>query len=223
MKILLVEDEESIREVVKRYLERAGFQVDEAGSGPVALLKAKQGFDLIILDLNLPNLDGVEVCKKIRETSNVPILMATARVEEGQELTGLSVGADDYIKKPYSPKVLVAHVQALLRRASQPGSRSRGQGSITCDDEQMALRRGDETIGLTATQYRIARALFTSPGRIFSRTELLEASRNGDSVGETDERVIDAHIKSLRRRIEADQEQPKHILTVVGVGYKAAV
>ncbi len=223
MKILLVEDEESIREVVKRYLERAGFQVDEAGSGPVALLKAKQGFDLIILDLNLPNMDGVEVCKKIRETSNVPILMATARVEEGQELTGLSVGADDYIKKPYSPKVLVAHVQALLRRARQPGSRTQGQGSITCDDAQMALHRGEETIGLTATQYRIARALFTNPGRIFSRTELLEASRNGDSVGETDERVIDAHIKSLRRRIEADQEQPKHILTVVGVGYKAAV
>lgn len=220
--ILLVEDETSIREVVKTYLERAGFVVEEAASGTVALLKAKQGVDLVVLDLNLPNLDGVEVCKQIRATSNVPIIMATARTEEGQELLGLSTGADDYLKKPYSPKVLVAHVQALLRRAQSASATSGGQG-IAYDDEQLALIRGGETIPLTVTQYRIARALFAQPGKVFSRTELLEASRNGDSAGETDERVIDAHIKSLRRRVEVNPAEPRHILTVVGVGYKGIV
>ncbi|MEK7631686.1 MAG: response regulator transcription factor [Patescibacteria group bacterium] len=222
MTILLVEDEASIREVVKRYLERAGFTVQEAASGPVALLKAKQGVDLVVLDLNLPNMDGVEVCKQIRATSNVPIIMATARTEEGQELTGLSTGADDYIKKPYSPKVLVAHVQALLRRAIATPATKSGH-AIRYDDEQLALLRGGQTIPLTATQYRIARTLFAQPGKVFSRTELLAASRNGDAAGETDERVIDAHIKSLRRRIETDPAQPKYILTVVGVGYRANV
>ncbi|MFA5070723.1 MAG: response regulator transcription factor [Patescibacteria group bacterium] len=216
-KILIVEDEESIREVMKKYLELAGFSVDEAGSGEVAMVKFNDTFDLVILDLNLPNRDGLEVCRNIRQKSKVPIIMVTARIEEPDELKGLTIGADDYIKKPFSPKVLVARVKARLRQPLVSVPRA---GGLALDEEKMIARKGDQEIILTTTQFKILNALIRQPGKVFTRPALLEAIDGDGSSRQAMERTIDAHIKSLRKLIEDDSQNPKYILTVIGTGYK---
>ncbi|MFA5051909.1 MAG: response regulator transcription factor [Patescibacteria group bacterium] len=217
MKILIVEDEESIREVIKQYLQRDGFSVEEAISGEVALLKFNSTVNLVILDLNLPNRDGIEVAKGIRKKSPVPIIMVTARTEENDELKGLSIGADDYIKKPFSPKVLMARVHALLKRATGHVSQSL---DLAVDEEKMLVIKDGRTIPMTTTQFRIIQALVSRPGKVFTRSELLSAVENDSGMRQAMERTIDAHIKTIRKLIGDDPQNPKYIKTIIGTGYK---
>ncbi len=217
MKILIVEDEEAIREAIKGYLLREGFAVDEAISGEVALLKFNSTISLVVLDLNLPNRDGIEVAKEIRKKSKVPIIMVTARTEEVDELKGLSIGADDYIKKPFSPKVLVARIQSLLRRAEEPAISSHG---LKIDEDKMMVTKNDQEIPLTTTQFRILQALARRPGKVFTRSELLSAIEDDNGLRQAMERTIDAHIKTIRKLIGDDPQNPKFIKTIIGTGYK---
>lgn len=217
MKALIVEDEQSIREVMKEYLKRAGFEVLEAKSGEVGLLKFDASVSVVVLDLNLPNQDGLEVCKDIRKKSQVPIIMVTARTEEMDELKGLSLGADDYLKKPFSPKVLVARVQALLRRVDNAPAIA---SDMSLDATRMTFRKNGKEIGLTTTQFKILQALTEQPGKVFTRAELLTAAGEEGRLRNAMERTIDAHIKSIRKLIGDDPHAPKYITTVVGTGYK---
>jgi DNA-binding response OmpR family regulator len=172
---------------------------------------------LVILDLNLPNRDGIEVCRNIREKSKVPIIMVTARIEEPDELKGLSIGADDYIKKPFSPKVLVARVKARLRQTPISVPRA---GNLSLDEEKMTAKKGSQEIILTTTQFKILNALIRQPGKVFTRQALLEAIDGDGFSRQVTERTIDAHIKTIRKLIEDDPQNPKHIKTMIGTGYK---
>ncbi|MDD5341816.1 MAG: response regulator transcription factor [Patescibacteria group bacterium] len=217
MKILVVEDEESIREVIKKYLQLAGFDVLEAASGEVALLKFNDSVDLVILDLNLPNRDGLEVCRGLRKKSQVPIIMVTARTEEIDELKGLAIGADDYIKKPFSPKVLLARVQSILRRSSVETA---NRPSLIINKEKMTARKDGKDVPLTTTQFKILQTLAGQPGKVFTRGDLLSAIDGGGQSKSAMERTIDAHIKSIRKLIGDDSYNPKFIKTIIGTGYK---
>ncbi|MFA6272331.1 MAG: response regulator transcription factor [Patescibacteria group bacterium] len=217
MKILIVEDEESIREVIKKYLQLAGFCVVEAGSGEVALLKFDKTINLVVLDLNLPNQDGLSVCQTIRNKSQVPIIMVTARTEEIDELKGLNIGADDYLKKPFSPKVLVARIQSILRRAkiSLPNN-----GDLEIDLDKMTVKKSGHAINMTTTQFRILSALMQEPGKVFTRERLLTICGEDQKAKQTKERTIDAHVKMIRKLIGDDLQNPKYIKTIIGAGYK---
>ena len=217
MRILIVEDEESIREVMKKYLQIAGFGVEEAGSGEVALLKFNTTFDLVVLDLNLPNRDGLEVCRAIRKKSQVPIIIVTARTEEIDEVKGLALGADDYIKKPFSPKILVARVQSIVRRAA---TTLLTVGDLVVDDEKMTVRKEGKEVPLTTTQFKILSAMVRQPGKVFSRSDLLSSAGEDNRLRLAMERTIDAHIKTIRKLIEDDPQNPKYIKTMIGAGYK---
>ncbi|MDD5566927.1 MAG: response regulator transcription factor [Patescibacteria group bacterium] len=217
MKILVVEDEESIREVIKKYLQLAGFDVLEAASGEVALLKFNDSVDLVILDLNLPNRDGLEVCRGLRKKSQVPIIMVTARTDELDELKGLGLGADDYIKKPFSPKVLVARIKSMLRRSKFASDQTT---SLTLNEKTMTVHRGQRSIPLTTTQFNILRALLREPGKVFTRSELLSIAGEDKRLKLAMERTIDAHIKTIRKLIGDDPHNPKFIKTIIGTGYK---
>jgi two-component system, OmpR family, alkaline phosphatase synthesis response regulator PhoP len=219
--ILVVDDEPGIAEICRDYLERAGFKVMVAGNGAdaVTLARSRQP-DLIVLDLALPGMDGLDVTRAIRKHSNVPIVMLTARVEESDKLVGLELGADDYLTKPFSPRELVARVRAVCRRSDLGPSRGDvvRAGGIELDVPRMLARVGRRTIELTSTEFELLATLMRQPGRVFTRGQLLDAIR-GDE-GESFDRVIDAHIKNLRRKIEPDPREPRHLLTVYGVGYK---
>lgn len=218
MKILLVEDEETIREVERAYLERAGHTVIEASDGEMALWKFKRAkMDLVVLDLNIPKKDGLEVCKELRELSNVPIIMVTARVEEIDEITGLEYGADDYLKKPFSPNILVARVESLLRRV---GKQVLVVGDITIDPEKMEVTKKKKGLTLTTTQFNILYTLASEPGKVFTRDELIKHGYDDIIPRDVYDRTIDAHIKGIRKQIEADSNKPKYIQTVIGKGYK---
>ncbi|MFA6525397.1 MAG: response regulator transcription factor [Patescibacteria group bacterium] len=217
MKILIVEDEESIREVIKKYLQAAGFCVIEAGSGEVALLKFDNTINLVVLDLNLPNQDGLSVCQAIRKKSPVPIIMVTARTEEIDELKGLKIGADDYLKKPFSPKVLVARIQSILRRAKISLSCN---GDLEIDLEKMTATKHGRVIDLTTTQFKILSALMQEAGKVFTRENLLTICGEDQKAKPVMERTIDAHIKTIRKLIGDDPQNPKYIKTIIGAGYK---
>ncbi|MDD5039876.1 MAG: response regulator transcription factor [Patescibacteria group bacterium] len=217
MNILIVEDEAPIREVMRKYLEQAGFHVEEAGSGEVAILKFNRSVDLVVLDLNLPHRDGLEVCKHIRAKSQVPVIIVTARTEELDELKGLQIGADDYIRKPFSPKVLVARVQSMLRRASTPPVTP---GGLAIDEEAMVAYKNGERIILTTTQFKILQTLIERPNKVFMRQELIEALYPDGSASAPNGRTIDAHIKAIRKLIGDDPHNPRYIKTVIGTGYK---
>jgi DNA-binding response OmpR family regulator len=221
--ILVVEDERQIAQIAVDYLERAGFTVLATGDGQSALslARARQP-DLIVLDLGLPKLDGVQVAKALRAESNVPIIMLTARVDEDDRLRGLELGADDYITKPFSPRELVARVQAVLRRAgtaADAGDLVR-LADVTLDLPRLKASRGGQHIDLTATEFQLLATLARHPGRVFSRAQLLDAVR-GTEV-ESFERAIDTHIKNIRRKIEPDPRHPRYIETVYGIGYRSA-
>jgi len=221
--VLIVEDEPKITEVLKLYLERDGFQVAEAFDGTAALdVFHRHQPDLVILDLNLPGVDGLEVCRRLRKESAVPIIMLTARDEEADKLIGLELGADDYITKPFSPREVVARVRAVLRRAapSQPAQGPLRSGDLTVDTVRHEARRGDRLLDLTPTEFRLLEVLMRSPGRAFTRLQLLDLVQGEAFEGY--ERTIDAHIKNLRQKIEPDPQHPTHVLTVYGVGYKFA-
>jgi two-component system alkaline phosphatase synthesis response regulator PhoP len=219
--ILVVDDEPHLVKVLRGYLEQAGFRVVTAHDGPLALTQYKhEKPDLILLDLNLSGMDGIEVARRLRAMSNVPIIMVTARVEETDRLIGLELGADDYVTKPFSPREVVARVRAVLRRAeAQPATPEIIRAAdIVIDLTRHTVIRGDEPLELTPTEFGLLVALAREPGRAFTRLQLLEAAQ-GDAF-EGYERTVDAHIKNLRAKIEHDPKKPKYILTVFGVGYK---
>jgi DNA-binding response OmpR family regulator len=224
--VLVVEDDPRIAQLVQDYLQHAGFSVLIAGDGAGALALARDRRpDLVVLDLGLPGLDGIEVAKGLRRESQVPLIMLTARVEESDRLLGLEVGADDYITKPFSPRELVARVRAVLRRADpQPGAGAPDEvmrrGDLVIDTDRMIVTRAGAALDLTPTEFELAAALARRPGRVFTRAQLLDAVR-GTEV-ESFERAIDAHIKNIRRKLELDSRRPRYILTVYGVGYKFA-
>jgi len=219
--ILVVDDEPRIADICRDYLQRAGFKVVTASNGADALAIARTKHpDLIVLDLGLPKMDGLDVTKALRKYSNVPIVMLTARVEEADKLVGLELGADDYLTKPFSPRELVARVRAVFRRTDvQPGHADviRAAG-VTLDVARMQARVHGRSIELTSTEFELLATMMRQPGRVFTRGQLLDAIR-GERV-ESFERAIDAHVKNLRRKIEADPRAPKYVLTVYGVGYK---
>jgi len=223
--ILVVEDEPRIAAIAADYLRHAGYAVIVARDGAEALHRVGASRpDLVVLDLGLPAVDGLEVARTIRAGSSLPIIMVTARVAEGDRLTGLETGADDYLTKPFSPRELVARVKAVLRR-SQPraidgaGARLR-LGDLVLDVERLTVTRNGDAIELTGSEFRLLATLARHPGRVFTRAQLLDGTGGAD--GESFDRAIDAHVKNLRRKIEPDSRRPRYVLTVYGVGYKAA-
>ena len=220
-KILVVDDEPWVVEAVRSYLEEAHFEVLSAYNGSEALAQFdRHAPDLIILDWMLPELDGISVAKRIRETSSVPIIMLTAKVEEDDRIEGLETGADDYVVKPFSARELEARVRAVLRRSAGKTTTVLEVGALRLDPPQRQVSVDGEPVELTAMEFDLLAFLMTHPGRVFTRLELLEAVR-GETY-ESFERSIDSHIKRLRQKIEPDPHEPRFVLTVFGVGYKLA-
>jgi DNA-binding response OmpR family regulator len=217
-RILIVEDDAKTAASVDIYLRHDGFRTELARSGTEALHKARDGKpDLIVLDLMLPGIGGIELCRTLRAESAVPIIMLTARSTEHDKLLGLEIGADDYITKPFSPRELVARVRVVLRRLEPPQDKI-GSGDLVLDPAARELVVRGETVALTAAEFRLVEILVRAPGRVFSRDELMQRAF-GDSHDRLD-RTIDVHIKNLRKKIEADRSNPTRIVTVFGLGYK---
>jgi two-component system alkaline phosphatase synthesis response regulator PhoP len=219
--VLVVDDEARIVTLVRDYLERAGFHVLTARDGEMAMTVARvEQPDLIILDLMLPGVDGLDVCRRLRRESGVPIIMLTARVEESDRIVGLELGADDYVTKPFSPGELVARVRATLRRVTGevgPATTLR-VGDVELDTASLEATVAGEPVDLTPTEFQLLATLVRQPGRIFSREQLLEALHGLAFEGY--DRSIDSHIKNLRRKIEPNPRQPCYLQTVYGVGYR---
>ena len=220
--ILVIEDDPGIARIVRLYLERDGHTVTTASDGVSGLNVARTDSpDLIVLDLMLPRLDGMSVCRALREESDVPIIMATARVDEDDRLAGLDLGADDYIVKPFSPRELAARVRAVLRRTSRqiPPKVDRVEfDGITIDFNTQTVIRGDDKPSLTPTEFRLIAMLASQPGRPFSRDQIIEGVFGYDFDGY--DRTVDVHIANLRRKIEPDVRRPRYVQTVHGVGYR---
>jgi DNA-binding response OmpR family regulator len=222
-RILVVEDEMQIARNLRDYFEAAGFEVVVVGDGTAALASVRGSRpDLVILDLGLPGLDGLDVARELRRTATTPILMLTARGEESDRIVGLELGADDYLVKPFSPKELVARVRAVLRRTSgaAAGAEVLRAGDVEVDLPKMRARVGGEPVELTPTEFHLLATFVREPGRVFTRGQLLDAL-HGVTV-ESYERAIDAHVKNLRRKIEPEVGRPRYVLTVHGVGYRFA-
>ncbi len=221
--VLVVDDEPKIVDLARDYLEHAGFAVLTAADGRAALAQVRTRTpDLLVLDLGIPELDGLEVIRTIRRDSNLPIIVLTARDDELDKLLGLELGADDYITKPFSPRELVARVKAVLRRlepSDAPGDQIRA-GEVTLDLPRMRVDVGGRLVELTSTEFELLATLARRPGRIFTRSQLLDALRG--VAFESYERAIDTHVKNLRRKIEPDPGSPRYIITVYGVGYRFA-
>jgi two-component system, OmpR family, alkaline phosphatase synthesis response regulator PhoP len=221
--VLIVDDEPRIVEVARDYLEHAGFAVLTAADGPSALKTARSRKpDVIVLDLGLPGLDGLDVARTLRHESSVPIVMLTARDDELDRVLGLEIGADDYVTKPFSPRELVARIRAILRRVDrrdEPSDRIEA-GGVTIDLARMRVEADGRTVELTPTEFQLLVALARQPGRIFTRSQLLDAIHG--LAFESYERAIDAHVKNLRRKLEPDPSRPRYVLTVYGVGYRFA-
>ena len=220
-KILVIDDEPQIVKVLKAYLEKAGFQVATAADGSSALVAfQRERPDFMILDLNLPGMDGLDVCKEIRRTSNIPILMLTARVEEADRLIGLELGADDYVIKPFSPREVVARVRTIFRRtAAEPAKPDAIRvGDLAIDLDEHTITAAGRPIELTPTEFEILVTLARQPKRVFSRLQIMEQAQ-GDAF-EGYERTIDAHIKNIRLKLELNPKKPVYIHTVFGLGYK---
>ncbi len=223
--ILIVDDETKIVQICRDYLTAAGFEVMHAGTGPLGLAAARRDRpDLIVLDLMLPGMDGLDVCRCLRQDAllkDIPIIMLTARVEETDKLVGLELGADDYITKPFSPRELVARVRAVLRRAGgePPGAEMIRAAGLILDRARYKVTLPGREVTLTPTEFEILATLAGQPGRIFSRAQLLTATRG--VAFESYERAIDSHVRNLRRKIEPEGA-PQYIITVHGVGYKLA-
>ncbi len=218
-RILVIEDEKKIAELVKAYLEKEGFEVTAAQTGKEAVSVLKNKFDLIILDLMLPDMDGEDICRSIRKDSDIPIIMLTAKSEEEDRIKGLGIGADDYVVKPFSPRELVARVKALLRRAKGPKqSVSFNKGDLVIDSLRFEIKKDGAPVVLTPTEFKLLQCLAEHPGQIFSRLQLVNIILGYDFDGY--DRTIDAHIKNIRHKIEEDPREPSYIKTVYGVGYR---
>jgi DNA-binding response OmpR family regulator len=223
-RILIVDDEPKIVEVIKSYLENSGFVVSFAYNGKDGLkIFEKKAIDLIILDLMLPDISGEEMCKTIRLKSRVPIIMLTAKVIEENIVEGLNIGADDYMTKPFSPKQLVARVNAILRRVSSDNAvlsdiLSFNNGELVIDNIKHEVRKNGNIINLTLNEYKFLITLAKNPSRAFTRDELIDKILGYDFEGY--DRAIDTHIKNLRHKIEDNTKEPTYILTIYGVGYR---
>jgi DNA-binding response OmpR family regulator len=214
--ILVVDDEPQIAEIASDYLRLAGYEVVTAGDGVRALDAVRERRpDLVILDLGLPRMDGLDVARAIRRHSDLPIIMLTARVQEENRLEGLEVGADDYIGKPFSPRELVARVKAVLRRAQPADADLLRFDDVMIDVPRMAVTRGGAPVDLTPTEILLLATLARHPGRVFTRAQLLDAARGSDA--DSFDRAVDSHIKNIRRKLE-----PRYIETVYGIGYRLA-
>ena len=224
--ILLVDDEDSVQKLLTYPLERDGFRVVAARDGEEALRRfAEESIDLVVLDLMLPKLDGLEVCKRLRNDSSVPIIMLTARDDELDKVLGLELGADDYITKPFSIREFRSRVRALLRRAAapRPGERADAEevieeADVRIDVPRRAVQVRGREVQLTFVEFELLRVLAAAPGRVFSRRQLLERLRGGADYREP--RTIDVHVRHLREKVESDPRNPELILTVRGVGYR---
>jgi len=225
-KIVVIDDEPSVQEVVRAYLEKDGYVVFVAGNGVDGLkLSEKMKPALVVLDLMLPDVSGEEICREIRSRSDVPILMLTAKVSEDERVSGLALGADDYLTKPFSPRELVARVRAILRRTQEVETPlvetiSFDSGVLEIDIVRQEVRRDGETVDLTPNEYRLLVTLARYPGRVYSRFELISHVQGYDYEGY--ERTIDAHVKNLRKKIEPDPKHPRYVETVFGMGYRLA-
>jgi two-component system, OmpR family, alkaline phosphatase synthesis response regulator PhoP len=224
--VLVVDDEPNLVELVQGYLERAGYAVDTATDGESALEAARAAHpDLVVLDLMLPGMDGIEVCRRLRQFSNAYILMLTARAEEVDKLVGLAVGADGYMTKPFSPRELVARTQAMLRRprdsagapSQHTGPLALRSGDLVIDVERHDVTLRGQLVDLTAREFALLAALAAHPGRVFTRSQLLEQIWG---TAFYDERVVDAHMANLRKKLDDDAAQPHYLETVRGVGYR---
>ena len=220
-KILVVDDEPSIAQTARAYLEREGYTVQTAADGPAGLKTARAWQpDLVVLDIMLPGLDGLEILRQLRQDSDVYVLMLTARADESDKIVGLTLGADDYLTKPFSPRELAARVKAILRRgrganAKEPALRL---GRLRIDVEARQTRKDDQPVDLTRTEFDLLHALARYPGRVLSREQLIEQVWGYDYYG--DERVVDVHIGRIRKKIEDDPDEPTLIVTVRGAGYR---
>jgi len=222
-RVLVVDDDVKTVELVKLYLNRDGYRVLTAYDGVEALRLARESHpDLIVLDIMLPRLDGLEVCRSLRAESDVPIIMLTARTTDEDKLAGLDLGADDYVTKPFSPRELAARVRAVLRRlpeeASQRGSDEIKHGELTVNFRQREAFLGSKPLNLTPVEFKILGVLIREPGRVFSRAQLIEKTLGYDFEGF--DRTIDVHILNLRRKLEPDSHHPHYVKTVYGAGYK---
>ena len=208
--------------IVADYLEAAGFATVSARSGDEALMRVRTDApDLVVLDLGLPGLDGLDVTRSIRRSGELPIIMLTARDDETDRIIGLELGADDYVTKPFSPRELVARVRAVLRRRASSGeSEMLLARDLTLDVPRMRVLRGTQPIDLTATEFALLAAMARQPGRVFTRAQLLDAIHG--VAFESFERAIDAHVKNIRRKLEPEPRSPRYLLTVYGVGYRLA-
>jgi DNA-binding response OmpR family regulator len=219
--ILIVDDEPKIIKLARDYLEKSGYKVLTSGNGREALaIFRRENPAMVVLDLNLPEIDGLDVCRIIRKESNVPIIMLTARAEETDQLIGLELGADDYITKPFSPRALVARIRAVLRRAGGDLTQSHvlKVGDLEIDKRGYTVLRGDDPIALSRTEFNLLLLFAESPGQAFTRAQILNQLHGFAYEGF--DRSIDAHIKNLRRKLEPNPAEPRYILTVYGIGYK---
>lgn len=217
--ILVVEDEDNIREVVRRYLEREGFQVREAGDGYTALdLIAEKEPDLIVMDLMLPGIDGLTLTRQLRQHSRVPVIMLTARGETSDRVRGLDVGADDYLPKPFSPRELVSRIHAVLRRAAPVEAARLRFGEVEMDQHSRTVTIEAKKVRLTAREFDLLWFLASHPGQVFTRERLLDNVWGEDFAG--DPSTVTVHIRHLREKIEPDPAEPRHLITVWGVGYR---
>jgi DNA-binding response OmpR family regulator len=225
-KIVVIDDEESVREVVRAYLEKDGFRVFTAADGSEGLaLAEKHQPDLIVLDLMLPDISGEQICEEVRNRSDVPIVMLTAKVSEDERIAGLVAGADDYLVKPFSPRELVARVRAVLRRTQGVETPlvevlRFDDGRLEIDTVKHEVRHDGETIDLTPNEYKLLLALARYPGRAYSRYELIDRVQGYDFDGF--ERTIDVHVRNLRKKLEPDPAKPRYVETVTGIGYRLA-
>jgi DNA-binding response OmpR family regulator len=219
-RLLLVEDDERIRASMRLALEDEGYEVDEAGSGEIALEHfAEQPADVVLIDLMLPGMDGFECCRQLRRTSAVPVIMVTARTDTHDVVAGLEAGADDYVTKPFVAKELAARIRALLRRARSVDEPASSPSAMSRSDRtKEQCERAGEEVHCTRTEFRLLCELATNPGKVLSREQLLDRVWGYDYFG--DGRLVDVHIRRLRTKIEPDPANPRHILTVRGMGYK---
>ncbi|WPC43816.1 response regulator transcription factor [Clostridium sp. JS66] len=223
-KILVVDDEPNIVEVVEAYLRKEGFQVVTAENGEKALrLFKEEVIHLVVLDLMLPKISGEEICNRIRAVSDVPIIMLTAKSEEEDKISGLAIGADDYLTKPFSVRELVGRVKALIRRTYRDSSPLAdyllfNNGDLEVHIKKMKVKKAGEYVNLTTNEFKVLLALLTNPGQVFSREQLVQKAFGEDYEGF--DRTIDSYIKNIRQKIEDNHKEPKYIITVYGMGYK---
>ena len=219
--VLVIDDEREIATIARDYLQRAGYHVVVASDGAAGLDAARRlRPELVVLDLGLPRLDGLEVARSLRRESDVPIVMLTARVDESDRLRGFEVGADDYVTKPFSPRELVARISTVLRRARYDPARASvfSVADLTIDVPKMRVARSGAPVDLTPSEFHLLVALARYPGRVFTRAQLLDAVR-GSEV-DAFERAIDAHVKNVRRKLEPDPRRPRYVQSVYGIGYR---